>query len=532
MAIPTTNAVENYTRHPDVIDCISKLETRFGQGGANLQVSDVIDGDGHQYVNLVQKGGGVLGVALVGYTYVLEQMGIRFIRLAGTSAGAINTALMTVIGAQVENTPGADGKPQSVKGNKKMAKSEEILKVITELQFFSLVDGHPVARALIKQFITNQNFSVSIGKWLKGIIIALIALPSLDFIFLGVQHHYGWVSILTKFTFVLTGFYFMLLAILIIYTVFLIGRLKDSGFGINPGDYFYDWIKTRLKENHVNTVSDLISVASTPVEDLQLREDPTARPQGLNGDVTFITSEIVTKNKIEFPKMWTLFRQDIDGLQPAGFIRASMSIPIFFESFFINEIPCHDADIRNAWSILGEADPPTTARFVDGGILSNFPINLFYNPEIDMPRLPSFGIDLDDEKDAKEVFATTKPGPAANGVQEETDDEGKHAESWSIGGYLYRMFNTVRFYYDKDFLIKNTFFKKGIGVIPLKGYGWLNFFLTDEAKREMFVLGAKAATKFLLEDFNWNDYKQGRQEMQMNLKTVTPDFAPVTAGKY
>ena len=91
-------ATEDFTNHPDVINCIQQLEAAFPQGGRPFIVSDVLDEEGNQYVNLVQKGGGVLGVALVGYTYILEKMGIRFLRLAGTSAGAINTALMTVIG--------------------------------------------------------------------------------------------------------------------------------------------------------------------------------------------------------------------------------------------------------------------------------------------------------------------------------------------------------------------------------------------------------------------------------------------------
>ena len=47
---------------------------------------------GNQYVDLVMEGGGVLGIALVGYTYVLEQAGLRFLGIAGTSAGAINAA--------------------------------------------------------------------------------------------------------------------------------------------------------------------------------------------------------------------------------------------------------------------------------------------------------------------------------------------------------------------------------------------------------------------------------------------------------
>src|SRR4051812_32253255 len=128
-----TISVESFTTHPEVLDCIRQLEQRFGEGGKNLVVSDVLDQEGHQYVNLVQKGGGVLGVALVGYTYILEQMGIRFIRLAGTSAGAINTALMAVIGATVETSANGNQQQKKVVGNKKMPKSEAILRTISEL---------------------------------------------------------------------------------------------------------------------------------------------------------------------------------------------------------------------------------------------------------------------------------------------------------------------------------------------------------------------------------------------------------------
>lgn len=505
-----TIAVEDFTLHPEVVACIKNLETLFGKGGEKKIVSDVLDGEGHQYVNLVQKGGGVLGVALVGYTYILEQMGIRFIRLAGTSAGAINTALMTVIGAEESIPNGTQQK--KIKGNKKMAKSEKILKAICDLNFFDLVDGHPAARIIIKNFITDKDFTTRLNKWIKGIIIMLLALPVLDFICLGLQQQLTWVAYFTKGFFVLTGLFLMLLILLVAYFIFLVNRLKNAGFGINPGDFFYTWIKDRLKENHVNSVSDLIDVASTPVADLYLREENKEGINGLEGDVTFITSEIVSMNKIEFPKMWRLFRENINDLQPAGFVRASMSIPIFFESYFINDIPCSETGTKEEWiTKLGETDPPSTARFVDGGILSNFPINLFYNPKVDVPRLPSFGIDLNDEKTPEEMAGDEK--------KEEVDDEGKHAESWSLGGYIYRLFNTVRFYYDKDFLIKNAFFKKGIGVIPLKGYNWLNFFLNKEAKQKMFVLGAKAATEFLIH-FDWEAYKTGRVEMQQNLKKI------------
>ncbi|MDQ2719181.1 MAG: patatin-like phospholipase family protein [Bacteroidota bacterium] len=475
---------EDFTNHPEVIDCIKKLDTEFSSGNRQFIISDVLDEEGNQYVNLVQKGGGVLGIALIGYTYILEKMGIRFIRLAGTSAGAINTALMTVI------------------GEKHDAKSIEILKSICALNFFDLVDGHPAAKFIIRKFITHEDFTIKVKKWLSVIMLAGILLMVLDFIFLGLQHKHFLYSAITKVSFAFTGFYFLLISVIIYYFSRLLKRLKDSGFGINPGNFFYDWIKQQLISNGVNTVSDLNKKASTlPV--LHLRENNPESIDTLVGDVTFITSELVTKNKIQFPQMCNLFREkkDIDTLQPAGFVRASMSIPLFFESYFINNIPCSSDEIKKAWmDTMNEPDPPSTARFVDGGILSNFPINIFYNPQVLIPRLPSFGIDLDD----------CKP-----------EDESKNAAGWTFIGYLSRMFDTIRSYYDKDFLIKNKVFDNGIGKIPLVGYNWLNFFLKDEDKIKMFILGAKAATDFLIK-FDWEDYKNERAVMQVKLNKERP----------
>ena len=510
----TKITVEDFTQQPEVLQCLEQLKAAFDttKGGREFIISDVLDKEGHQYVNLVQKGGGVLGVALVGYTYILEEMGVRFIRLAGTSAGAINTALMTVIGTE-PNT--GNNSKQKVKGNKKIAKSKKMLQAICDLDFFSLVDGHPAARALIQLFIKDKNFNTQLSKWLTIMLITLIALPMLGFIGLGLQHIYTWMAGITTTVFIITGLYFTLILILCGYLFFLAKRLKSAGFGINPGDVFYDWIKARLLENNIKTVSNLIEAASTPVNDLYLREESVESLNGLEGDVTFIASEIVSQNKIEFPKMSGLFRENINDLQPAGFIRASMSIPIFFESYFISDIPCEEKDIQQLWEdMLEETKPPSTARFVDGGILSNFPINIFYNPKVDVPRLPSFGIDLDDEKDLGDVYGESwRQMPVRD---RKTDDEGEDSENWSLTGYIYRLFNTVRFYYDKDFLIKNRFYKKGIGSIPLKGFNWLNFFLEDEDKMKMFVLGAKTATAFLL-NFNWQGYKAGRKEMQLKL---------------
>ena len=471
---------EDFINHPDVLACIGNLTQEFGEGKRPFIVSDIIDEDGHQYAHLVQKGGGVLGIALVGYTYILEKMGIRFLRLAGTSAGAINTALMTVI------------------GEKKDEKSTHILEALSNLDFFCLVDGRPSVRRIIKSFISHHNFTTRV-KWFSSIIVIIgILLFLVNFVLLGLHHWYPALSDYAFISFIVSAFYFLLMGAIYYYLYLNLKRLKKRGYGINPGDYFYDWIKLQLQSNGVHTVSDLNKKAST-LPDLKLRADNPQDASTLFGDVTFITSELVTQNKIQFPEMCYLFREkdNIDSLQPAGFIRASMSIPLFFESYYIDKIPCDKQEIKDAWlNTFNEPDPPSIARFVDGGILSNFPINIFYNSKITVPRLPSFGIDLDDSK---------------------PDDQKLTATGWSITGYLGRIFNTIRFYYDKDFLLKNRMYEKGIGKIPLSEYNWLNFFLSDQDKIDMFIKGAQAATKFLITDYNWDDYKLRRTVMQIKL---------------
>lgn len=438
-------------------------------------VSDVLDEQGNQYVNLVQKGGGVLGVALVGYVYILEQAGIRFLKQAGTSAGAINTSLMVI------------------QGDKANPKSDYLTDALSKLDMFRLVDGHPFARRMIKNLVKEPDFAKRISKIVSLAVLALLILFVASFVLLGLHNkfpHTEGYSIATCLVFVLLGLYFLGVGVLGAYCSSLLKRLKSAGFGLNPGDFFYDWVKHHMEKHGIHTVSQLQQCAQA-VPKLKIRETRSETVDDLKGDVVFITSELVTQNKFELPKMANLFRtpDTMDQLQPAGFVRASMSIPVFFESYYIKDIPVNDAGIQKLWAdTFDQKTPPDTVRFVDGGILSNFPINLFYNKDIKVPRLPTFGIDLDDSI---------------------PEDKTNIPENWSLGGYIGRMFNTVRFYYDKDFSLKNKVMNLGVGKVPVSEYNWLNFFLTNQQKVDLFAAGAQAAQKFL-EGFNWADYKEGR----------------------
>ena len=104
--------------------------------------SDVEDAQGHQYVDLVQEGGGVLGIALVGYTYILESVGIRFFHLAGTSAGAINTLILA--GIDSIDRP----------------KSQMVLNELSQKDLFEFVDGDPVLKKITQKRVNRLKTSL------------------------------------------------------------------------------------------------------------------------------------------------------------------------------------------------------------------------------------------------------------------------------------------------------------------------------------------------------------------------------------
>ena len=96
--------------------------------------SDVRDAQGNQYVDLVMEGGGMLGFALLGYTYCLEQCRIRFWSIAGTSAGAISAMLLAGLGTKEE------------------PKSLRVLRHLDQVGTSSFLDGDDEIRSIIEEW--------------------------------------------------------------------------------------------------------------------------------------------------------------------------------------------------------------------------------------------------------------------------------------------------------------------------------------------------------------------------------------------
>ncbi len=411
----------DFTENKEVQKIIEDLK----RDHSKTKYSDVIDEEGNQYVDLVQEGGGVLGVALLGYTYVMEQVGIRFFSLGGTSAGAINTLLM----ASADTVD----KPKTVK----------IIEALANKKLYDFVDGPFFVKFIIKAFrttrVNDSLFLKILKKILKIVWIIIWSLPVIIHLF-----------------------------------------IKK---GMNPGKNFKNWLVNVLKQNNVNTYSDLVHVRELP-ESISIREGINNTKAGLQPKLKIIAAEITTESRVIFPDMDILFWEKDKNNHPADYVRASMSIPLFFQPFIIDVKNLNERDWNEIVKFHGK--PPAKAIFVDGGIMSNFPIDVFHNRNI-IPRLPTFGVKLGDDRDR---VSNVKP----------------------LMKFLMAIFNSARHVLDYQFLLKNKDFEKLIQKIDTGEHNWLNFSISDEDKIDLFKRGAEAADIFLRK-FDWEDYKKIRADL-------------------
>lgn len=401
--------ITDFTQQPEVVKLISDLRNEQIQ---NKEFSDVLDDQNNQYVEFVQEGGGVLGVALVGYAYVLEQMGIRFFSLAGTSAGSINALLLASF------------------GDVSQPKSDKIIQILANKNLYDFVDGDKDAKDFIKCLVEKARI--------------------LKLAWKGMQ---------------------------------VIDNLTRD-LGLNPGDNFTRWLSDILKNNGISTTRDLSDKFGKVPEGLKIRQGVDRSIEGLNPRFAVITADLTTETKVEFPKMRALYWKNADEINPALFVRASMSVPYFFKPLEIKDIPKGDVAIKN-WEeqvkFCGKL--PDSVFLVDGGIMSNFPIDIFHKVN-SIPRLPTFGARL--------------------GVNR--NEYNKISSPINLFG---AMFNSLRHLHDYDFILKNPDYEMLVHHILIGDHNWLNFGLTKAAKIDLFTRGAKAASEFLRK-FNWQEYKRRR----------------------
>jgi NTE family protein len=134
--------------------------------------------------------------------------------------------------------------------------------------------------------------------------------------------------------------------------------------GIYEGDYLRDWLSGVLADLGVHTFGDL-------------RTDDTGDDGSLHHRYSLVVtaSDVSRKRFVRLPWDYPDYGLDPDEQSVADAVRASASIPFFFEPV----------------SLRAE---PGVATLVDGGLLSNYPITTFDRQDSRRPRWPTIGVRL------------------------------------------------------------------------------------------------------------------------------------------
>lgn len=499
------DSLQKYLQPARVQEALADLAT--WQAG-ETRISNIVDKDGHQYVDIVLEGGGTLGVALLGYLYGLEQAGIRFIGLGGNSAGGIVAVAMA-----------AAGKPHEERATK-------LIPIVADADFYSFMDTkHKHFKWLLfrikgllgrlskrkRERLAQRMAAMETGQppswvrrkmdWLKGKFKWLKPYAAPASILIGL--------------FAVSWYLPLLLPILAVIAVAVFYRpLRDvrANRSLFHGDEFLRWARETLSKFNVSTVGQL-NQQYADIDYLYLRDDHdnlSDQPINLKKDYAatqagqpwaLITSDITTETKVTFPSMGPMYFKEFEQKPLAELVRCTMSLPVIFKP--VPATVQHNPVSKKGWEdtkySLADYEKIGEVDFVDGGLLSNFPMAAFH---VDgTPNCPTFG--------AKLGLPRTK------------------SDTSSLLKVIIGSFNASRYYLDHSVIIENDDFRQLINWIDIRDpdteeeVDWLNFDMSDHDKITLFANGVCAARDFLvgadplgnrpeLLGFNWKKYTEYR----------------------
>ena len=137
--------------------------------------------------------------------------------------------------------------------------------------------------------------------------------------------------------------------------------------GIAKGDYLVEWLGNVLADLGVHTFADL---AITDADD-----PGTGLPADQRFRLVAHTSDISRGALVRLPWDYPHYGQNPAAMRVVDAVRASMSIPFFFRP-------------------VSFSTPTGKVTWVDGGMLSNFPITVFDRTDDAPQRWPTWGIKL------------------------------------------------------------------------------------------------------------------------------------------
>ncbi|MGB2919056.1 MAG: patatin-like phospholipase family protein [Mycobacterium sp.] len=232
-----------------------------------------------------------------------------------------------------------------------------------------------------------------------------------------------------------------------------------TGGGIYRGEALREWVAARLAEFGVTTFADLA------IDDDSLPPEQRYR-------LVVTVADVTLGQLIRLP--WDY--QRIYGLDPdrqsvADAVRASTAIPFFYRP----------ATLTSAGG--------STSTLVDGGLLSNFPIDSLDRTDGEKPRRPTFGVTLLPNLPAENAAVI----PALRPLH-------------FLGSptLLEQVVTTVLVGRDQAYLNQPRVSARTIR-IDTSEVGVLDFDLSETAKRALYQEGRRAGEDFLA-TWNWPDY--------------------------
>jgi NTE family protein len=174
-----------------------------------------------------------------------------------------------------------------------------------------------------------------------------------------------------------------------------------------------------------------------------------------------MTSDISRGRLVRLPWDYHLYGLAPDKQLVADAVRASMSIPFFYEPV---RFEAHDGQGQTSVSYM-----------VDGGMLSNFPVNVFDRKDSRPPRWPTFGIKLSARADTAQaqkfqIHDTLSLAKAMVGTMTNFHDQ---------------------IHIDDESVLARTIFVDTVGVRAT------DFDLDEATQHTLFDNGREAAAKFL-----------------------------------
>lgn len=232
-------------------------------------------------------------------------------------------------------------------------------------------------------------------------------------------------------------------------------------YGIYEGSFVREWLGNELAQLGVETFADL-----------RADDAGSDHPDERTYKLVVMAADISRGELVRLPWDYDRYGLDPDQQPVVDAVRASMSIPLFFEPVTLTH---------------GDGD---TSTLVDGGILSNYPIEVFDRTDGRTPRWPTFGVTLL----RRLPQANVKLFPMFEALRRR-----------GLPRFLESLVTTTVVGRDQGYLAKPWVQARTIEV-DSSNVGIVEFDIDDAGEQEVYRKGRDAAETFL-KDWNFEDYK-------------------------